>query len=101
MLQDYYIEKDRKLNPSQDFQFLLQEGLRHIETLGHKFWTDYNVHDPGITILDVLCYAITELGYRADFDIKDLVTNKDGVIQNNTFFKASDIFTNAPLTQID
>src|SRR5258705_11339346 len=98
MPSEYYIEKNRVLPPSQDFQFLLKEGLRYIEKLGPKFWTDYNAHDPGITILDVLCYAITDLGYRADFDIKNLLTNKEGLIKNNTFFTASNIFTNAPLT---
>lgn len=101
MLTEYYIEKDRTLLPSQDFQFLLKEGLKYIEHLGPKFWTDYNPHDPGITILDVLCYAITELGYRADFDIKDILTNKNGIIENNTFFSAATIFTNAPVTEID
>ena len=27
-------------------------------------WTDNNVHDPGTTVLEVLCYAITDLQYR-------------------------------------
>ena len=27
-------------------------------------WTDVNVHDPGVTVLEVLCYAITDLQYR-------------------------------------
>lgn len=101
MLTEYYIDRNRKLLPSQDFEFLLSEGFKYIEQFGSKFWTDYNAHDPGITILDVLCYAITELGYRADFDIKDLLTNKNGAIENNTFFSAATIFTNAPLTVID
>ncbi|PJJ10317.1 hypothetical protein CLU83_3720 [Flavobacterium sp. 1] len=101
MPSEYYIEKNRVLPPSQDFQFLLKEGLRYIEKLGSKFWTDYNAHDPGITILDVLCYAITDLGYRSDFAIKDLLTNKKGLIENKTFFSASNIFTNAPLTETD
>ncbi len=101
MSTEYYIEKDRKLLPSQDFQYLLGEGFKYIEQFGSKFWTDYNPHDPGITILDVLCYAITELGYRADFDIKDLLTSKNGKIENSTFFSAATIFTNAPLTVID
>lgn len=101
MLAEYYIDKQRKLLPSQDFQFLLKEGMKYIEQLGHKFWTDYNPHDPGITILDVLCYAITELGYRSDFDIKDLLTGKDGKIKNKSFFTASTIFSNAPITETD
>ena len=28
-------------------------------------WTDANVHDPGVTVLEVLCYAITALKYRS------------------------------------
>ncbi|MCW3162449.1 hypothetical protein [Chryseobacterium oryctis] len=96
-----YISKDRILAPSQDFQFLLKTGLEYVEKLGSKFWTDYNPHDPGVTILDVLCYAITELGYRSDFDIQDLLTNKKGIIDNKTFFTASNIYTNAPLTVND
>jgi hypothetical protein len=98
---EYYIAKDRQLLPSQDFQFLLKAGLQYVENLGQNFWTDYNPHDPGITILDVLCYAITELGYRADFDIKDLLTHKDGILRNHTFFSPATIFTNAPLTSTD
>ena len=98
---EFFIPKDRQLLPSQDFQYLYKAGLQYIEQLGQQFWTDYNAHDPGITILDVLCYAITELGYRTDFDIKDILTNKNGVISNNTFFSPATIFTNAPLTVMD
>ncbi|WP_428223903.1 hypothetical protein [Flavobacterium sp.] len=96
-----FITKNRKLLPSQDFHYLFQMGLTYVEKLGAKFWTDYNAHDPGITVLDILCYAITELGYRTDFDIQDLLTNAKGKIENSTFFPASTIFTNVPLTAND
>lgn len=101
MKTEYFIAKDRTLLPAQDYEFLRTEGMNYIKKLGHKLWTDYNPHDPGITILEVLSYAITELGYRTDFDIKDLLSNKEGLISNQTFFPASAIFTNAPLTEID
>jgi hypothetical protein len=29
-------------------------------------WTAHNTHDPGITVLEVLVYALTELQYRSD-----------------------------------
>ncbi|WP_281636923.1 hypothetical protein [Flavobacterium marginilacus] len=101
MRTDYFIAKDRKLPLSQDYEFLRKEGMKYIEKLGNKFWTDYNAHDPGITILEVLSYAITELGYRTTFDIKNILCNKFGEISNNSFFPASTIFSNAPLTEID
>ena len=36
-------------------------------------WTDHNVHDPGITILEACSYAITELGLRLQLDVADLL----------------------------
>ena len=27
-------------------------------------WTDHNTHDPGITVLEALCYVLTDLQYR-------------------------------------
>ena len=97
----YHINKNRVLPKAQDYEFLRTQGLKYIENLSHKLWTDYNAHDPGITILEVLCYAITELGYRTSFKIEDLLTRENGDIQNNTFFPAKEIMTNAPLTELD
>lgn len=96
-----YISKDRVLLPSQDYELLRKIGMQYIEKYGSKLWSDYNPHDPGVTILEVLSYVITELGYRTNFDIKDLLANEEGDINNKTFFPANKIFTNAPLTEID
>ncbi|MEB3265929.1 MAG: hypothetical protein VKN13_04870 [Cyanobacteriota bacterium] len=41
-------------------------------------WSDFNTHDPGITILEQLCFALTELAYRANFPIEDLLASGDG-----------------------
>lgn len=91
------IPKNPNLAHSMDYERLRQEGLAHIEQLSSNIWTDYNSHDPGITILEALCYAITELGYRTHFDIKDLLTQASG----QTFFTAREILTSAPLTITD
>ncbi|MCF2219900.1 hypothetical protein H9Q08_11325 [Chryseobacterium sp. PS-8] len=98
---EYYIPSKRVFKPSQDYDFLRKKGLKYIEKLGSAFWTDYNAHDPGITILEALSFMITELGYRTDFDIKDLLTNKNGEILNQSFFTAREIMTNAPVTELD
>jgi hypothetical protein len=97
-----YIPKVQTLSDDQNYQFLRTEGLNYIENLAHELWTDYNEHDPGITILELLCYAITELGYRSDFDMKDLLADKDGKTDvNQAFFSAKNILTNNPLTVED
>ncbi|MFV0605087.1 MAG: hypothetical protein ACK5NK_04515 [Niabella sp.] len=59
---------------SQDYFYLRRLGMQYIEDLGSKFWTDYNIHDPGITLLEALCYAITDLGYRTSYSITDLIS---------------------------
>jgi hypothetical protein len=104
----FYISKDRTLADSVNYSILKEEGLKYIESLTSAMWTDYNEHDPGITILETALYAMTELGYRAGFDIKDLLTNSDGTIvntdpskRNDTFFTAREILTNRPLNVED
>ncbi|WP_461305291.1 hypothetical protein [Aureisphaera sp.] len=101
MKTEYYIDKTRSLKPAQDYEFLRKEGQQYIESLAHKLWTDFNAHDPGITILEALCYVITELGYRTNFSIEDILTNEEGIIDNESFFTAREILTNAPLTVLD
>jgi hypothetical protein len=93
------ISKTPQLDNSQDYNFLRTEGLKYIEELGSKLWTDYNEHDPGITILEALCYTITELGYRAGMPMQNLLADADGKIPSTqTFFTADNILTQAPLT---
>lgn len=72
--QPRYIAKPPVLKPAEDFYRLRQEGISFIEEMGTELWTDYNAHDPGITILEALCYGITELAYRTGWDIKDILT---------------------------
>ena len=93
------IPKERQLPAAQDYAALRSEGLGYIESLASSIWTDYNEHDPGITSMEALCYAITELGYRSSFDMKDLLTDNKGIIADKqVLFTAKKILTNNPLT---
>ena len=58
---------------SMKYETLRELGIQHIQELAGKLWTDYNTHDPGITILEVLSYALTDIGYRINYDIKDIL----------------------------
>jgi len=93
------ISKERQLPIAQDFEALRAQGLTYIEQLASAIWTDYNEHDPGITSLEALCYAITELGYRTSFDMKDLLTDEKGnIAPGQVLYTAKNILTNNPLT---
>ena len=95
------------LEPAEDFYRLRREGIGFIEQMGSAQWTDYNTHDPGITTLEALCYAITDLAYRTGWDIKDILSPEtassgpDQPYPNQAFFTARDILTVNPATSDD
>lgn len=98
MPEENVILKNPALSNDQDYAFLRSEGLKYVEELGSNLWIDYNEHDPGITILEVLCYAITELGYRTANPMQDLLTDQDGKISSSqTLYTAKNILTQSPL----
>ncbi|WP_214227654.1 hypothetical protein [Pedobacter sp. B4-66] len=85
-----------------DFEKLRTEGIEYLGRLSGKTWTDHNVHDPGITILEVLCYALLDLGYRTNLPIRDIFTPNPGETgKDDNFFTPAQILTCNPLTIID
>jgi hypothetical protein len=86
-----------------DFESLYKSGIRKLQQLSGNTWTDYNEHDPGVTILENLCYALTELYSRTEIPIQDLLTRKNGkfAANENALYGAGDILVNAPLTPGD
>ncbi len=87
-------------HPAMDYAFLRQEGIRHLERLAGSLWTDFNAHDPGITILEQLCYALTDLAYRIDYGLPDLLS-EDGGNPGDSLFTAARILTSFPVTITD
>jgi hypothetical protein len=101
MTQENYIV-DVQLPLELDFKSLKAEALAYIQLHSDKEWTNLNPSDPGITILEQLCYAFTELGYCGNFPMKDILTDKNGdLIVDNQFYLPQDILTTAPVTVDD
>jgi hypothetical protein len=85
-----------------DHQALYASGLEHLQRLASQLWTDHNVHDPGITTLELLCYALTDLSYRAGFSLPDLLApDPAAAAPRKQFFTAREILPNAALTARD
>lgn len=98
------IFKNKALKPSQDYKYLKDNGVKFVQGYSGNTWTDYNSHDPGVTILEQFCYGITDLGYRIDFPIEDLlVEDSDGRInwEKNSFFSPALVFSTHPYTILD
>ena len=86
---------------SMNFDLLREVGIKHFEKMGSALWTDYNLHDPGVTILEVLCYAITDLGYRTNFSMADMLASSKNHPGQKQFFEALEILTCNPVTAND
>ncbi len=95
-----YIERKAFDEPTENFEFLLAKGISLLQKLTGNVWTDYNIHDPGITILEQLCFAFTDLSYRSGFHIEDILTEKDGFIprKKNSFLEKKNILTSNAIT---
>lgn len=74
------IPREPPAEKGMDYARLREEGTELVQRLSGKVWTDYNEHDPGVTTLEQLCYALTELSYRAEFPVPDLLADRDGRI---------------------
>jgi hypothetical protein len=89
---------------SQDWDALRAEGLRRIQQLSGAIWTDHNSHDPGITTLELMAYALTDLSYRMNLPTVDLLTDPGGQIGPTSlsgFVPAHEILPTAPRTAAD
>ena len=82
---------------------LQQHTLDEVQRLSGKVWTDFNVHDPGVTLMDIANYALTETDYKLRFDLQDYLTTKDGNFDSERFglFSAEAVYTTAPVTAED
>jgi hypothetical protein len=81
-----------------NFATLRTNAINYLGPITSSYWTDYNIHDPGITTLEALLYAVMDLGYRVNFPIADLLTPKPGSSTNIDFFTPSQVLGGNPFT---
>lgn len=98
------IETTEALPEGMDYDALRLRGIAYAQNLSGDIWTDYNEHDPGVTLLEHLCYALTDLSYRAGFDVEDILyaeepPGPDGT--DNGFYPPVHILPTAPVTATD
>ncbi|MFM9984370.1 MAG: hypothetical protein ACKVOK_04010 [Flavobacteriales bacterium] len=86
-----------------DFFTLIAQAIQLAQAYSYQQWTDYNLHDPGVTILEQLCFAVSDILYRMEFPIEDLLTNEKGEIDSDihSFFSKEKILTTNPVTLTD
>jgi hypothetical protein len=98
-----FIERPAE-NPYQDdFKSLRKYGIALLQDLSAQHWTDFNLHDPGVTMLELLCHGLTDLAYRTGFDVADYLSDKHDQLDyhDQALFPAQDIFPSAVVTNVD
>ncbi len=88
---------------SSPYKILQDQAFARIQELCGNRWTDFNEHDPGVTILDILHYALLELQYSLEFPFKSyLRTNNESLtLARFGIFPAEEIFSPSIVTPAD
>ena len=104
----------KTIRSKKTYEYLRTKGISYIQQLAAEKWTDHNIHDPGITLLEMICYALTDLGYKTEYAIEDIlaedstINKKNNLAEaisnqtnNDTFFTAAEILPSNPVTLND
>lgn len=85
------------------YSYLQRQTLEEVHRLSGKVWTDFNAHDPGVTLADIANYALTEMDYKLGFGTVDYLTGEDGIFEPERFglFPPEKVYTTAPVTPED
>ncbi|TND02436.1 MAG: hypothetical protein FD123_4109 [Bacteroidetes bacterium] len=81
-----------------DIRYLRETGIALLQKYSGNLWTDYNIHDPGITLLEAICLALAEIGYRADYDIAEILGKLHLPGPGSPFPPAETVLPSAPVT---
>ncbi len=91
-------------NPGLRFSDLFEEGIKLAQKFSGDHWTDFNYHDPGVTILEYAIYALMDLSYRSNLPIEDLFLIGVDDFNNeseNLLYAPHDVFPTDPYTSED
>ena len=97
-----HISIERNQQEKNSFEILQEESVSQLQELSGNIWTDYNLHDPGVTILEQVNYALWELDYRLSFDLQDYFTSGEVFEPRNVMlYSPEEVFTTIPVTPTD
>ncbi|MBS8226339.1 hypothetical protein [Vannielia litorea] len=99
------IDGAAQLPPEEAFEGLFEAALARVQALSGATWTDYNEHDPGVTMLEALCYALTDIGYRTNHPIADIIASSAATHgltpAQMALYTGAEILPTAPVTEED
>ena len=94
----------RKIKDTEfHFSTLRKEGIELLQKLSGSNWTNFNFHDPGVTILEQIIFTLSEMGYKTSFGIENYLVNDKGAIdfESQSMILPEIILPSAPVTEND
>jgi hypothetical protein len=98
-----YIPRHKGKVSEYSYDSLRSMGIARIQEMAASLWTDYNEHDPGVTILEQACYALTDLIYRTEFPVSDFLADEQGTIhwEEQCLLPSEAAYPCRPTTELD
>ncbi len=91
-------KRERKDNFYQELQ---EKTLERLQELSGDVWTDYNIHDPGVTISDNMNYALFELQYKLELPFRSFLGQHNSEYASKGILPAETIFSQSIVTPED
>ncbi|MFK7762660.1 MAG: hypothetical protein AB8B62_05325 [Roseobacter sp.] len=93
----------KPVEPLSDFDDLRRVGIAYAQDASGEIWTDFNIHDPGVTLLEQTCFALSQIAYQVSLPTRDLLTNARGhfCAQDLALFKPRKVLATDPVTRDD
>lgn len=91
-------KRERKDNFYQELQ---EKTLERLQELSGDVWTDFNIHDPGVTISDNMNYALFELQYKLELPFRSFLGPDSDHYIDKGILPADLIFSHSIVTTDD
>lgn len=89
--------------PLSEFDDLRRQAIGYAQDASRDHWSDYNFHDPGVTLLEQTCFALSQLSYQSALPIRDLLTTSHHsfLFHDIGMIHPLDVLNSQPVTDTD
>ncbi len=80
---------------------LREQGLNYLQEMTGHIWSDFNIHDPGVTVFETLCQGIADLDKKLSGNIEDILAHGASSDEERQFFSPAEMLAVNPVTVND
>jgi hypothetical protein len=95
------LDPTQSLPPCQDFDALRAGAVADITAQCGDGWSDMNPSEPGGTLLEAALFAMTDLGYRLDYPMADLLAPAPTPTPADPLPGPAELLPSSPVTDAD